>query len=373
MNLNVPNKIFECVAGSVAYGLNTPDSDIDIRGIFRRPNEELLGLVKYDDLIKDDKNDIQFYELKRFFELAIGSNPNILELLFMPDDCIKVCTAEMEKIIVNRDLFISKKTFDSFWGYSTQQIKRCKGVNKWINNPQPEDPPSKLDFCWVIPLFSSSMSDAWECNYSDDPKEFPMRPIKLCECPKGYDIDLSKMACAKLEHSHNIYRLYDVPNAKGVFRGKNQQLVTESIEKGQEIKNICALLIFNEEEYEKSRKDWKNYWDWKKNRNEARYRDQESGKTEYDCKNVMHCLRLIWSCTSILEGNGPIIRFSGSKKDVLMGIRHGIYKYDDVMKIVEEHQEKMSKLEQESRLPDEIDVDKVNELYLSIIGGRINT
>ena len=36
--------ILEGVVGSTAYGLNTPESDIDTAGIFVAPLEEVLGL-----------------------------------------------------------------------------------------------------------------------------------------------------------------------------------------------------------------------------------------------------------------------------------------------------------------------------------------
>jgi hypothetical protein len=42
--MKVPNKIFEFVAGSHAYGLATPESDKDIRGIFIAPLDNFFTL-----------------------------------------------------------------------------------------------------------------------------------------------------------------------------------------------------------------------------------------------------------------------------------------------------------------------------------------
>ena len=82
--------IFESVAGSHLYNLNTEKSDIDIRGIYVNPPEEYLGLTEPSNQIGDEKHDTTYYSLKRFFELAMTANPNIIELLWVPDSCIRI-------------------------------------------------------------------------------------------------------------------------------------------------------------------------------------------------------------------------------------------------------------------------------------------
>ena len=80
--------IFEAIMGSQAYGTNTPESDTDIRGVFVQPLEDALK-YGYVEQVSDETNDITFYELGRFIDLLIGNNPNILELLAAPKDCVK--------------------------------------------------------------------------------------------------------------------------------------------------------------------------------------------------------------------------------------------------------------------------------------------
>jgi len=72
--------ILECISGSKAYGLDTPTSDTDIKGIFLSPKRDFYGL-NYIEQISNETNDIVFYELGRFMELLSVNNPNILELL----------------------------------------------------------------------------------------------------------------------------------------------------------------------------------------------------------------------------------------------------------------------------------------------------
>ena len=204
--------IFECVAGSQAYGLNIPGkSDIDLRGIYINPIREYLGLIEPSKQISDEKNDTTYYSLKRFFELAQIANPNIIELLWMPEDCIKITSTTMEKLIANRDLFISKKCFHTHSGYAYSQIHRAKGQNKKVHNPQPEERPKKEDFCSAV----------LQC----EPEglrggRLPLRPRPLTELQS---FDLNDYHVAALEHTTETYRLYYYgDSAKGVFRGDQQ-------------------------------------------------------------------------------------------------------------------------------------------------------
>ena len=82
------NVIFECVAGSRAYGTMTDASDEDIRGIFVVPSSAYLDLVRPADQLSDERGNVVYYSLRRIVELLAHANPNILELLFMPQDCV---------------------------------------------------------------------------------------------------------------------------------------------------------------------------------------------------------------------------------------------------------------------------------------------
>ena len=37
--------LLECISGSRAYGLDTPTSDTDIKGVFLLPKEQYLSLI----------------------------------------------------------------------------------------------------------------------------------------------------------------------------------------------------------------------------------------------------------------------------------------------------------------------------------------
>lgn len=361
--------IFECIAGSRAYHTHNEESDTDIRGIFVLPTDAFLSMKDPIKQVSDATNDTTFFELRRYFELAKNCNPNIIEMLYSPDDCINFASPQMKILLDNRDLFISQKAYHSFSGYAFAQIKRAKGQNKFVNNPKSEDPPDKMDFCWYIPATSSGIVRLEENLFNKELKNklhtAPFRPILVKEAK----IDLSRFNAAKMEHLENAYRIYDyADNAKGVFRGPNQQLAVESIPLDDEWKRFAGLIIYNEQAYKAAHKDWKNYWMWKKERNESRYRTQEAGEVDFDSKNLQHCVRLLWSGKNIIENGKPIVRFSGARLQKLRDIRNGKYSYNELMELVSEEMAMLDKIKKTSYLPKTCDFNKINKLYREIIG-----
>ena len=77
--------IFECISGSRAYGLQTPSSDTDIRGVFMLPKDDFYSM-EYNGQVNNESNDIVYYELSKFIGLCANNNPNILEMLNVPNN-----------------------------------------------------------------------------------------------------------------------------------------------------------------------------------------------------------------------------------------------------------------------------------------------
>ena len=362
--------IFSITAGSIAYGLNTPTSDIDERGIYVLPLKQRLGIMDTDQQITNDTQDIVYYDIHKYFKLATDCNPNIIEFLWSPSDCIQYVdpAGRMQQIIDNRNLFISARAYHTFSGYAYAQIKKCQGQNKLVHNPKPKDPPKKEDFCWVIPAFCK---DTWGHNFGSISltaaeklaKLPPSRPIPLCEL----GIDLKYFHAAALEHASDTYRLYHyADSAKGVFRGSDM-LVCENIPLEDESARFAGLLIYNKQGYDKALKEWHQYWDWIKNRNNARWEHQETGKIDYDTKNIMHCLRLLLSGKHILATGEPIVRFEGEQQAYLMEVRNGVFPYSVIMERVDKEMADMEILKSSTKLPWGADVHKINALYYDII------
>ena len=339
--------ILRCIAGSRAYGTATPKSDTDIRGVFVLPRRCYLSIDEPITQVADERNDVIFYTLARFLELAATANPNIIELLFMPEDCVLQRTSLGERLIANRDLFLSKNAYETHIGYAHSQIKRARGRNKWVNNPQPEEPPSRDDFCRIIPREGVIGGET----------PSPYRPIPLEET----GVRLEECHCAKLEYCTGAYRLYHYgPAAKGVFREGN--LVCESIPREDEDARCVGLLLYDRPGFEKALRDHNHYWQWRQNRNDARWLSQERGEIDYDAKNMMHTFRLLLSGEQLLREGRPLVRFTGEKLAFLKDCLAGRYAYDELIQMAEEKTAELKELRDRSDLPDEADPGRIDAL-----------
>ena len=167
MNINFLKQnnliLLEAIAGSRSFGLATEKSDTDIKGVYFLPKEEFFGL-NYIPQISNDTNDEVYYEIGRFVELLQKNNPNILEILAGPEDCILERNTLMD--FIKPQDFLSKLCKDTFAGYAISQIKKAKGLNKKILNPVEKERKSILDFCYVLENNGSISLKKWL-------KEFP--------------------------------------------------------------------------------------------------------------------------------------------------------------------------------------------------------
>ena len=140
-------KIFECLTGSKMYGTDTPESDEDFRGICVPPLEILLDpFMNFDQ--KDsgfDTEDKTIYNLSKFMKICSEMNPNVVELLFVPKKNILFKDKRWDKILENKNLFLSKKAKYTFTGYSISQLNAIKSHRQWFVSP-PKNKPHRKDF-----------------------------------------------------------------------------------------------------------------------------------------------------------------------------------------------------------------------------------
>lgn len=116
--------ILRGIVGSHAYGLNTPDSDIDMRGCFVLPTSTILGLHSYKDTIDSVDPDFCMYEVAKFCRLALANNPNVLEVFFLED--YDELSEEGKALITIRDSFLSQRVRNTYGGYAISQVKRLE-------------------------------------------------------------------------------------------------------------------------------------------------------------------------------------------------------------------------------------------------------
>jgi len=334
--------LFEAISGSKAYGTDLPTSDEDIKGIFILPKKDFYGL-DYIPQVSDERNDIVYYELKRFFDLLSKNNPNILELLATPELCILKSHPLLKKI--KPELFLSKLCQKTFAGYAIAQIKKARGLNKKILNPVDKEKKSVLDFCYLIKGHGSTSLKNW----------LSKNQLKQENC-----------GLVNIAHFKDTYAVFHDEtgelNFRGIMQKENSNEVTlSSIPKGIE---PLGYMTFNKDGYKTYCKDYREYWDWVKKRNEARYENTISHGKNYDAKNMLHTFRLLDMAAEIAKEKKVIVR--RPNRDFLLDIRAGKFQYDELVKWADEKIEEIEKLYEIADLPERPDINKIEELLFEI-------
>jgi predicted nucleotidyltransferase len=334
--------LFECLSGSKAYGLDTPQSDTDIKGIYHMPKEMFFGL-KYIPQISNESNDEVYYEIGRFVELLIKNNPNIVEILATPEECILYKHPIMDKL--NIDMILSKLCKDTFGGYALTQIRKAKGLNKKILNPIPKTRKTVLDFCFIMVNYSSVKAKTW----------LTKKSISQSDC------GLSKIPNAK-----DLYALFHDKEKKLNYKGITHkeaanEVSISSIPAGEQ---EIAYLFFNKDSYSSYCKEHNEYWEWVERRSEERYKVNKNHGKDYDAKNMMHTIRLLQVALEIVR-DGELNVKRPNKSD-LLSIKRGELDYQNVLKMAEDL---MLQIEQEtikSKLQDKPDAKLIESLLIEI-------
>lgn len=136
--------IYETVHGSQAYGLATPASDVDLKGVLVGPAAWYHGYLGGPEQVELTGDHVR-YELRKYFRLAAAANPTVLELLWTPQECHVHITPAGERLLAAREQFLSLRVKDSFSGYAMSQLGRIKTHRKWVMNP-PQKEPQRVDF-----------------------------------------------------------------------------------------------------------------------------------------------------------------------------------------------------------------------------------
>lgn len=114
--------ILEGITGSTAYGLATPDSDVDKHGVYQAPTREVLGPFPPKETVVMNDPDITYHEVAKFIRLTAKANPTVLEILYLDDYTIITPVGQM--LIDNRSAFLSKTIYHSYGGYAIAQARR---------------------------------------------------------------------------------------------------------------------------------------------------------------------------------------------------------------------------------------------------------
>jgi len=339
--------ICEVVTGSHAYGTNLPTSDFDTRGIFVAPPVCIrTPFFKVEEVKDPNKEDTSIYELTNYIRLLVDQNPNILELVWIEDDSILFTTNIFERLRQERYNLLSSKLAFTFTGYAVGQLKRMKGHHKWINNPQSIDAPRQDQFLSVV--FNMTEHKEWN-------KTVPIKGIVARDL------------------GNNLYGLYAYFHSPILHHRAGHELPSWFDEKGnpKPLPQECwidygvrpdLIAKVNVDQFKAAHENWKNYWTWKNNRNKQRSELEE--KFGYDSKHAMHLVRLLRMGHEALTQHEVIVKRPDALE--LLDIRHGMWKYEELISYSEELEKKVMKAYETTTLPRSVDVHYAANLLMEL-------
>lgn len=145
----VPHNIhYETIMGSVAYGVSADTSDMDVYGFCIPPKDmifphlagEILGFGRQINRFEQyqqhhilDKSalagagrtyDITIYSIVKYFQLCMENNPNMIDSLFTPANCVLHITKLGNMVRENRKIFLHKGAWHKFKGYAYSQLHK---------------------------------------------------------------------------------------------------------------------------------------------------------------------------------------------------------------------------------------------------------
>ncbi|WP_245328237.1 DNA polymerase beta superfamily protein [Hymenobacter aquaticus] len=336
--------LFEAVSGSRAYGTDLPHSDTDLKGVFVLPEALYYGL-DYVPQVANATNDEVFYELRRFVELLLKNNPTALEILASPADCIRYQHPLFEAFRPAQ--FLSKLCRQTFAEYAVAQIRKAKGLNKKINNPEPPARKSVLDFCYVTVGAGAQPADKWLSR-------------------QGYAA--ARCGLANVPHLTDLYALFvdlaEVPTLgyRGLVKDAetSNDVLLSAVPKGEV---PVAYLSFNRNGYSTYCRVYKEYWDWVARRNAERYENTVQHGKNYDAKNMLHVFRLLRTALEIATTGQLHVR--RPDRDFLLRIRRGEFEYDTLVAEAEALVAQVEAAFAKSALPEAPDKQRAVDLLIA--------
>lgn len=301
------NIILLTTGGSHAYGTQVATSDLDIRGIAIERPQERLGLATFEQF-ENRETDTVIYALRKYVDLILNCNPNVIEMLGTKEEHLFICTPEAQFFRDNIYLFLSKKAIHSFGGYATAQLRRLQNALARDTYPEAEKEQHILN---SIKTSLMTVSDKY---------------VELTDGALNLYIDKSHRPEVETEIFMDIslthYPLRD-------------------------FKNIYADMHNIVHEYGK-----------------LNHRNSKKDELHLN-KHAMHLIRLLIMGTEILEGKG-VNTFRENDREFLLSIRDGKWSYQQIFEMVDKYEKKFKYAADNTTLPKNPDYNTVQEVLIEM-------
>ena len=340
--------IFKGIVGSHSYNLNTETSDIDYKGVYIQDEEDILS-DNYIEFVQVNADEC-YFELRKFLQLIAVANPNAMEMLYLPDNCIEACEPEFIYLMHKRDSFLTKRCGATFSGYAKTQLRKSRGLGKKLNwEKHKTERKNILDFCKVIPN-------------NDDGSVYTLRNyLKSMNTPQ------SEWGLVAIDGFKDTYKMYhsSIYDYRGIIKDDSTNEPRLSEIPKHHIHLYLGIMFWNREAYTIHCKDYAEYQKWLSARNENRYVTNKAHGQTYDGKNILHTVRLIMTAEHIATHNTLNIDMT-ENRDFLLSIKKGLVNLKEVTEEWSQRAEKIDDLFALSTLPDELPKGYIKELEFKI-------
>ena len=233
------NMLVKHYAGSISYGTNLPTSDVDFRGVFcADPVNILTPFFTVRECVDVSEEDTKLYELSHFMKLCVDCNPNIIETLWVDDVDITFRTPAYDLLREHRHSLLSSKIAFTTSGYALAQLKRIKGHNTFLMNPQPIEAPKPKDYVSLVQYFG----------------EEKMLKLNIDEWKKDHRL---------VPFGGNVYGVYS-EKYREIFDIAGKLNTTYEGDRSEfESKTPIMIIKFNKDVYKEFKHKHEAYWQWK--------------------------------------------------------------------------------------------------------------
>lgn len=194
------NILFLTLGGSNAYGTNTTNSDVDVRGIAGSP--DILGFNHFEQVI-DNNTDTVIFAIGKFVSMLVQCNPNIIELLGNDPELYVNMTPEGKMLLDNKELFLSKRVACSYGGFANDQLRRLQ-MGLLRNGNSPEWLKNKFEKRSLEHVLSAQNKlDDFSLSISEDEDEDGKHPLLISGNMSNYPVtslkSMLKGLCTTIE------------------------------------------------------------------------------------------------------------------------------------------------------------------------------
>ena len=351
------------VFGSRAYGTNTPESDVDVRGVAIAPAAYFHGFAQVfeqadsseamapfrQDLTADEqcvvdregKLDGAVYDIRKFMRLAAASNPSILEALFCREQEVRICTRAGRMLRDHRHAFLSRRVLATFSGYAQQQLRRIKIHRRWLTTP-PIQQPTRAEF--GLPP---------RPELPEHPRNAALAEIRKCR----FDPDLSILDVAQRAYVMGLFA------ERPVALGMTPEVEFAATARGLGYNENFLQQLGDERRYKLALIDWRAYLDWQRQRNPERAELER--RVGYDAKHASHLVRLLNAAKEILAtGDYAVFR---PEAEQLRQVRAGNWTYGALLAWAQAAEGEARAIGAQSPLPPQPDLAQLDALCVQIV------